>query len=175
MRPTPHQLERTSRLIRTGSTKTPASGGKPGAAPAGAGAKKTESKAGSAAAKGAADKADPKHAGMEPQRKQALDFALQQIGKKCGQGAIMYLGDESRRRVDTISTGSISLDRALGVGGLPRARVVEVFGPESSGKTTLTLHVVLLVNVKVVVLQLALFNDLVQDVRMVPDLNTRKY
>jgi len=54
----------------------------------------------------------------------------------------MYLGDESRRRVDTISTGSISLDRALGVGGFPRSRVVEVFGPESSGKTTLTLHVV---------------------------------
>ncbi len=78
----------------------------------------------------------------EAQRKQALDFALQQIGKKCGQGAIMYLGDESRRRVDTISTGSISLDRALGVGGFPRSRVVEVFGPESSGKTTLTLHVV---------------------------------
>ncbi len=54
----------------------------------------------------------------------------------------MYLGDEARRRVDTISTGSISLDSALGVGGFPRARVVEVFGPESSGKTTLALHVV---------------------------------
>ncbi|MGA1490090.1 MAG: recombinase RecA, partial [Planctomycetota bacterium] len=80
--------------------------------------------------------------GLEPQRKQALDFALQQIGKKCGQGAIMYLGDETRRQVDTISTGSISLDRALGVGGLPRSRVVEVYGPESSGKTTLPLHVV---------------------------------
>ena len=54
----------------------------------------------------------------------------------------MYLGDETRRRVDTISTGSISLDRALGTGGFPRSRVVEVYGPESSGKTTLTLHVI---------------------------------
>ncbi len=79
---------------------------------------------------------------LDPQRKQALDFALQQIGKKCGQGAIMYLGDESHRRIDVIPTGSLSLDKALGVGGFPRARVVEVFGPESSGKTTLTLHVI---------------------------------
>ncbi|MEE8143439.1 MAG: recombinase RecA, partial [Planctomycetota bacterium] len=79
---------------------------------------------------------------LEPQRKQALDFALQQIQKKCGQGSIMFLGDESRRKVDVIPTGSISLDKALGIGGLPRARVAEVFGPESSGKTTLTLHVV---------------------------------
>jgi len=76
------------------------------------------------------------------QRKQALDFALEQISKKCGQGAIMYLGEENRRRVDVISTGSISIDRALGTGGVPRARVTEVFGPEASGKTTLTLHVI---------------------------------
>ncbi|MFQ5654303.1 MAG: recombinase RecA [Planctomycetota bacterium] len=79
---------------------------------------------------------------LEPQRQQALDFALQQIHKRCGQGAIMFLGEEARRRVDVISTGSISLDRALGTGGVPRARVVEVYGPESSGKTTLALHVV---------------------------------
>ncbi|MEM7235095.1 MAG: DNA recombination/repair protein RecA, partial [Planctomycetota bacterium] len=79
---------------------------------------------------------------LNPQRKQALDFALQQIHKRCGQGSIMYLGDNAARRVDTISTGSIAIDEALGTGGFPRSRVVEVFGPESSGKTTLTLHVI---------------------------------
>ncbi len=78
--------------------------------------------------------------GLDSQRKQALDFALQQIHKKCGQGSIMLLGDKESRRVDVIPTGSLSLDRALGIGGLPRSRVVEVYGPESSGKTTLTLH-----------------------------------
>ncbi|MGE4618432.1 MAG: DNA recombination/repair protein RecA, partial [Planctomycetota bacterium] len=80
--------------------------------------------------------------GIDGQRKQALDFALQQIHKKCGQGSIMLLGDHGRHAVDVIPTGSLSLDRALGIGGLPRARVVEVFGPESSGKTTLTLHAI---------------------------------
>lgn len=78
----------------------------------------------------------------EAQRKQALDFALEQISKKCGQGSIMYLGDGNRRSIDVISTGSISIDRALGTGGIPRARVTEVYGPESSGKTTLTLHII---------------------------------
>lgn len=76
------------------------------------------------------------------QRKQALDFAIQQIHKKCGQGSIMYLGEQGQTRASVISTGSISLDHALGVGGVPRGRVVEVYGPESSGKTTLTLHIV---------------------------------
>ncbi|MFN0059220.1 MAG: recombinase RecA [Planctomycetota bacterium] len=71
-----------------------------------------------------------------------MDFAVQQIHKKCGQGSIMFLGEQALRKAETISTGSISLDRALGVGGLPRSRVVEIFGPESSGKTTLTLHVI---------------------------------
>ena len=80
--------------------------------------------------------------GLDAQRKQALDFALQQIHKKCGQGSIMMLGDKESRRVDVINTGSLSLDKALGIGGLPRARVVEVYGPESSGKTTLTLHAI---------------------------------
>ena len=80
--------------------------------------------------------------GIDGQRKQALDFALQQIHKKCGQGSIMVLGDKYSQAIDVIPTGSISLDRALGVGGLPRARVVEVFGPEASGKTTLTLHAI---------------------------------
>ncbi len=80
--------------------------------------------------------------GLDGQKKQALDFALQQIHKKCGQGAIMKLGDQQSRQVDVIPTGSMSLDKALGIGGLPRARVVEVYGPESSGKTTLTLHAI---------------------------------
>ena len=80
--------------------------------------------------------------GLDAQRKQALDFALQQIHKKCGQGSIMMLGDQESRRVDVIHTGSLSLDKALGIGGLPRSRVVEVYGPESSGKTTLTLHAI---------------------------------
>jgi recombination protein RecA len=80
--------------------------------------------------------------GLDAQRKQALDFALQQIHKKCGQGAIMMLGDKESRKVDVIKTGSLSLDKALGIGGLPRARVVEVYGPEASGKTTLTLHAI---------------------------------
>ena len=80
--------------------------------------------------------------GLDAQRKQALDFALQQIHKKCGQGAIMMLGDKESRKVDVIETGSLSLDKALGIGGLPRARVVEVYGPEASGKTTLTLHAI---------------------------------
>jgi recombination protein RecA len=72
-----------------------------------------------------------------------LDAALSQIRKEFGDGAIMRLGDaEHTHRVATISTGSFSLDLALGVGGLPRGRIVEIFGPESSGKTTLALHVV---------------------------------
>ena len=97
-----------------------------------------------AAAKGklGADAAVPSIEGLDGQKKQALDFALQQIHKKCGQGAIMKLGDEKSRQVDVIPTGALSLDKALGIGGLPRARVVEVYGPESSGKTTLTLHAI---------------------------------
>ncbi|MBI4606112.1 MAG: recombinase RecA [Planctomycetes bacterium] len=75
-------------------------------------------------------------------RAQALDFAVTQIKKKCGQGSIMLLGAEYKANVQVISTGVLSLDHALGVGGVPRGRIVEVFGPESSGKTTLTLHVI---------------------------------
>lgn len=72
-----------------------------------------------------------------------LDAVLAQIRKEFGEGAIMKLGDSQKpKSVDAISTGSLSLDIALGIGGLPRGRVVEVFGPESSGKTTLTLHVI---------------------------------
>ena len=74
---------------------------------------------------------------------QALTAALSQIEKQFGKGAIMRLGDgTAQRNVDVISSGSLAIDVALGIGGLPRSRVVEIYGPESSGKTTLTLHVV---------------------------------
>ena len=74
-------------------------------------------------------------------KKDALATALAQIEKQFGKGAVMKLGDNAAMQVDAISTGSIGLDLALGVGGLPRGRIIEVYGPESSGKTTLALHV----------------------------------
>jgi recombination protein RecA len=77
-----------------------------------------------------------------PDRDKALDLALAQIDKQYGKGSVMRLGDEGRVPVATISTGSIALDIALGIGGLPRGRVVEIYGPESSGKTTVALHAV---------------------------------
>ncbi|MCC7120948.1 MAG: recombinase RecA [Gammaproteobacteria bacterium] len=80
---------------------------------------------------------------MDDNRKKALGAALAQIEKQFGSGSIMRMGDANAQRdIDIVSTGSLSLDLALGVGGLPRGRIVEVFGPESSGKTTLALHVV---------------------------------
>ncbi|MFC5379826.1 recombinase RecA [Aquipuribacter nitratireducens] len=75
-------------------------------------------------------------------REKALATALSQIDKQFGKGSVMRLGDEARAPIDVIPTGSISLDVALGIGGLPRGRVVEVYGPESSGKTTVALHAV---------------------------------
>jgi recombination protein RecA len=81
-----------------------------------------------------------KAAGME--RDRALDQALSQIEKAFGKGAIMRLGTGEREAIDAISTGSLTLDMALGVGGLPRGRISEIYGTESSGKTTLALHVV---------------------------------
>jgi recombination protein RecA len=75
-------------------------------------------------------------------RDKALEVALAQIDKQFGKGSVMRLGDESRAPIQVIPTGSIALDVALGVGGVPRGRVVEVFGPESSGKTTVALHIV---------------------------------
>src|SRR5438046_491823 len=75
-------------------------------------------------------------------RNKNLDLAIQQIAKDYGEGAIMRLGAEKIVDIDVIPTGNILIDRALGVGGFPRGRVVEVFGPESSGKTTLTLTVI---------------------------------
>ena len=74
-------------------------------------------------------------------KKDALATALAQIEKQFGKGAVMKLGDNAAMQVDSISTGSLGLDMALGVGGVPRGRIVEVYGPESSGKTTLALHV----------------------------------
>jgi recombination protein RecA len=75
-------------------------------------------------------------------KKKALNLAITQIEKSCGKGSIMRLGTESRVRVEAIPTGAINLDAAIGVGGIPRGRVTEIYGPESSGKTTLCLHVV---------------------------------
>jgi recombination protein RecA len=80
---------------------------------------------------------------MDEQKKQALKVALSQIDKQFGKGSVMFLGDEGAQTdIEAVSTGSLSLDIALGIGGLPRGRVVEIYGPESSGKTTLTLHVI---------------------------------
>src|SRR5690625_3276652 len=75
-------------------------------------------------------------------REKALDAALAQIDKSYGKGSIMRLGDEVRAPIEVIPTGSVGLDIALGIGGLPRGRVVEIYGPESSGKTTVALHAV---------------------------------
>ena len=80
---------------------------------------------------------------MDDNRKKALSAALGQIEKQFGKGSVMRLGDSiATRDIDVVSTGSLGLDVALGIGGLPRGRVVEIYGPESSGKTTLTLQVV---------------------------------
>jgi recombination protein RecA len=75
-------------------------------------------------------------------RDKALDTALAQIERQFGKGSVMRLGDETRAPVEVIPTGAISLDIALGIGGLPRGRIVEIYGPESSGKTTVALHAV---------------------------------
>src|SRR5213596_1439090 len=75
-------------------------------------------------------------------REEALDVALGQIERQFGKGSVMRMSDQAQVSVGAISTGSLSLDLGLGIGGLPRGRVVEVFGPESSGKTTLCYHVI---------------------------------
>ena len=76
------------------------------------------------------------------ERDKALDMAMSQIEKQYGKGAVMKMGEKGSMNVETISTGALALDLALGIGGLPRGRVVEVYGPESSGKSTLAMHVV---------------------------------
>ncbi|CCK60837.1 intein-containing recombinase RecA [Mycobacterium canetti] len=77
-----------------------------------------------------------------PDREKALELAVAQIEKSYGKGSVMRLGDEARQPISVIPTGSIALDVALGIGGLPRGRVIEIYGPESSGKTTVALHAV---------------------------------
>jgi len=79
---------------------------------------------------------------MSNDRDKALDLALQQIDKQFGKGAIMKMGDRTNMAIETVPTGALSLDLALGVGGLPRGRITEIYGPESSGKSTLAMHVV---------------------------------
>ncbi len=79
---------------------------------------------------------------MDENKKRALAAALGQIEKQFGKGAVMRMGDQDRQAIPAISTGSLGLDIALGIGGLPRGRIVEIYGPESSGKTTLTLSVI---------------------------------
>ena len=79
---------------------------------------------------------------VQDDKKKALNLAIAQIEKSCGKGSIMRLGADQKVRIESISTGAINLDAAIGVGGIPRGRVTEIYGPESSGKTTLCLHVV---------------------------------
>ena len=76
------------------------------------------------------------------ERDKALDMALSQIERQFGKGSVMKMGDRGSMKVESVSTGSLALDLALGIGGLPRGRVVEIYGPESSGKSTLAMHVV---------------------------------
>ena len=95
------------------------------------------------AAKAEKTKKPAEKAGDEQsERKKALEAALAQIEKQYGKGTVMRLGENSKMQVDCIPTGSMALDAALGIGGLPRGRIIEVYGPEASGKTTLALHAV---------------------------------
>lgn len=93
------------------------------------------------ASKRAVESADGAN-GVDPRRQAALETALQQVEKSFGKGSAMRLGDKPAHDVAVIPTGSLALDMALGIGGLPRGRIVEIYGPESSGKTTLALHAV---------------------------------
>src|SRR4051812_14686883 len=79
--------------------------------------------------------------GATVDREKALDVALSQIEKNFGKGSIMRMGDKEHLQIATIPTGSLAIDLALGIGGVPRGRVVEIFGAESSGKTTIAMHI----------------------------------
>ena len=83
-----------------------------------------------------------KEVSVRDSKKDALDQALLQIEKQYGKGAIMKLGDRVNEPIDVIPTGCLTLDIALGIGGIPRGRVIEIYGPESSGKTTVSLHII---------------------------------
>jgi len=93
-------------------------------------------------------KEDPKKTGMKdynainPDKKRAAELALLQIEKQHGKGSIMRYSDDARVQIESVSTGSLAIDLALGIGGVPRGRVVEIYGPESSGKTTLASHII---------------------------------
>lgn len=91
---------------------------------------------------GREDKAEKAALAAKDEKMKALDAALSQIEKQYGKGSVMKLGDTGHMQVETIPTGSLSLDIALGAGGVPKGRVVEIYGPESSGKTTVALHMV---------------------------------
>lgn len=81
-------------------------------------------------------------------RKAALEMALKQIEKQFGKGSIMKLGEQAEQKISTVPSGSLALDTALGVGGYPRGRIIEIYGPESSGKTTVALHAIAEVQAK---------------------------
>ena len=103
-----------------------------------AAAEKITEKPGKAGGQTSAGAQDPK---ISAERSKALDLALDSIKKQYGDGSIMRLGDSRHGQIETVPTGALSLDLALGVGGLPRGRIIEIYGPESSGKTTLAQHV----------------------------------
>ena len=90
----------------------------------------------------AMEKRKPGEAGSNNDKKQALETAIKQIEKNFGKGSVMRLGDRPEMTVEAIPTGSLALDAALGIGGVPKGRIIEIYGPESSGKTTLALHIV---------------------------------
>ena len=78
--------------------------------------------------------------GSNEEKRKALEAAMSQIEKQFGKGSVMKLGNATKMNVEAIPTGSLALDVALGIGGIPKGRIIEIFGPESSGKTTLALH-----------------------------------
>ena len=84
----------------------------------------------------------PQRKEVSPEKLKALQVAMDKIGKTFGSGSIMKLGDDHIEDIEVIPTGSIGLDNALGVGGYPRGRIIEIYGPESSGKTTLAIHAI---------------------------------
>src|SRR5947207_4499504 len=92
--------------------------------------------------KSMADRSSTDVSAATGEREKAIELALQQIERRFGKGAIMKLGDATNIHVEVIPTGSIALDLALGVGGVPRGRITEIYGPEASGKTTLCQHII---------------------------------